>query len=138
MCIRVNAAWAAVNVVAPPPTPLTNGVPVSGIRDRACWNKYYSLDLPPGQSTLTFTTSGGAGRVDLYVKFGAIPDKATYDCRSYYGGNNKTCTFRNPAAGTWYVMLNAYTAYSGVTLTGTHSLPKGVQAILGVAPVLFD
>jgi hypothetical protein len=37
----------------------------------------------------------------------------------YTTGNNETCTFNAPAAGTYYVNVRAYAAYSGVTLTGT-------------------
>ncbi|HEY8209632.1 MAG TPA: M4 family metallopeptidase, partial [Myxococcaceae bacterium] len=121
----VDATWAAVSVgppvPPPPPTPLTNGVPVTGISGALGSNKYYSLDVPSGQATLTFTISGGTGDADLYVRRGDYPDAATYDCRPYTGGNAETCTFNNPAAGTWFVMINAYASYSGVTLTGTYS-----------------
>ena len=48
-----------------------------------------------------------------------------YTCRPYKNGNAETCTFTNPAAGTYWVMLNAYAAYSGVTLTGTYAASGG-------------
>ena len=103
-------------------TPLTNGVPVTGIADSVAGHyKYYSLVVPAGQSTMTFTTSGGTGDVDMHVKFGATPTDTVYDCRPYQSGNNETCTFTPPQAGTYYVGLRAYSAYSGVTLTGTYS-----------------
>jgi zinc metalloprotease ZmpA len=121
----VDAAWAAVAVGAPvpppPPTPLTNGVPVTGISGSTGQNLYYSLVVPAGQTTLTFTISGGTGDADMYVKSGSAPDLSTYDCRPYVSGNSETCTFSNPAATTWYVMLNGYAAFTGVTLTGTYS-----------------
>ena len=119
----VNAAWAAVYVPPPPPpppTPLTNGVPVTGLSGASGTNKYYSLDVPAGQGTLTFTIAGSSGDADLYVRFGNYPDSANYDCRPYTGTSNETCSFTNPAAGTWYVMVNGFTAYSGLTLTGTY------------------
>jgi hypothetical protein len=53
----------------------------------------------------------------------------TYDCRPYLGGNAETCTFATPSAGTWYVMLNAYAAYSGVTLTGSYATGGGCTAV---------
>ncbi|HEY8208213.1 MAG TPA: M4 family metallopeptidase [Myxococcaceae bacterium] len=121
----VDAAWAAVSVgppaPPPPPTVLTNGVPVTGIGGSTGTNKYYTLVVPAGQSSLTFQISGGSGDADMFVKFGAAPDSATYDCRPYLSGNAETCTFSNPAAGTWWVMLNAYSTYSGVTLVGTYT-----------------
>src|SRR5690242_10012497 len=59
-------------------TPLTNDVPVTGISGSAGTWRYYSLDVPEGQSTVTFTTSGGTGDVDLYVNFGALPTATVY------------------------------------------------------------
>ena len=46
------------------------------------------------------------------------PTTATYDCRPYLNGNNETCSFTNPAATDYYVMLRGYQSYSGVTLVG--------------------
>ncbi|RKH03525.1 peptidase M4 [Corallococcus sp. CA053C] len=135
----VKAAWEAVGVggvVVPPTTvPLTNNVAVTGIADAAGNNKYYTLAVPAGASALTFTTSGGTGDVDLYVRFGSAPDSATYDCRPYAGGNAETCTITNIQAGTYYVMLNAYSAYSGVTLKGSYTTgtPSGNVLQSGVA-----
>jgi len=121
----VTKAWQAVGVgiVVPPPTstPLTNNVAVTNLSDSAGGNKYYSLAVPAGASNLKFTMSGGTGDADLYVRFGAAPDSATYDCRPYAGGNAETCTISNIQTGTYYVMINAYSAYSGVTLTGSYS-----------------
>jgi vibriolysin len=125
----VKAAWEAVGVgvTVPPPTstPLTNGTAVTGLSDSAGNKKYYSLVVPSGATALTFTTSGGTGDVDLYVRFGAAPDASTYDCRPYASGNAETCTISNVQAGTYYVMLNAYAAYSGVTLRGSFTAPGG-------------
>ena len=87
--------------------------------------KLYSLAVPAGQTTLTFTTSGGTGDSDLYVKSGSAPTLTSYDCRPYASGNAETCTFNNPVATTWYVMLNAYATFSGVSLTGTYGTGGG-------------
>ncbi|WP_244982186.1 M4 family metallopeptidase [Corallococcus exercitus] len=121
----VKAAWEAVGVgvVTPPPTstPLTNGTAVT-VSDSTTGNsKYYSLAVPAGATALTFTISGGTGDADLYVRFGAAPDLSTYDCRPYVGGNAETCTITNIQAGTYYVMLNAYAAYSNVSLKGSYT-----------------
>ncbi|WP_224243141.1 M4 family metallopeptidase [Hyalangium gracile] len=118
----VTDAWLAVGVPPPPPvtTPLSNGAPVSNLSGSSGSKKYYTLEVPAGQSSLAFTTSGGSGDADLYVRFGAVPTASAYDCRPYSSGNAETCSFSNPAAGTWYVMLHGYSSYSGLTLTGTY------------------
>jgi len=125
----VTKAWEAVGVgiVVPPPasTPLSNGVAVTSLSDSAGGNKYYKLEVPAGQASLKFDTTGGTGDMDMYVKFGAAPDMSSYDCRPYATGNTENCSFTNPAAGTWYVMLNAYSAYSGLSLTGLYSADSG-------------
>ncbi len=100
---------------------LSNGVPVTGLAGtKGGAQANYTIDVPAGQSTLTVTISGGTGDADLYVKAGSAPTLTSYDCRPYVNGNSETCTFSNPAAGTWYIMLNAYATYSGVTLTATY------------------
>jgi hypothetical protein len=85
----------------------------------------WTLDVPAGQGTLTFTISGGSGDADMYVKFGSAATQTVYDCRPYLNGNNETCTFTPPQAGKYYVMLRAYTAYSGVTLKGAYTAGGG-------------
>ena len=128
--IKVGTAPASCGGAPPPPvpTPLSNSVPVTGIADSTAGNfKYYSLVVPAGQSTLTFTISGGTGDVDLYVNFGAVPTDTVYQCRPYLSGNTETCTFTPPQAGTYYVGLRTYAAYSGVTLTGTYSASSGLR-----------
>ncbi|WP_395820326.1 M4 family metallopeptidase [Archangium minus] len=125
--VAVNEAWKAVGVPPPPPvvTALTNDVAVSGLSGSSGNKKYYSLEVPAGQSSLVFDISGGTGDADLYVRYGSVPSSSTYDCRPYKGGNLESCSFTNPQAGTWYVMLNAYSAYSGVTLKGTYGGGSG-------------
>ena len=82
---------------------------------RRAW-KRYTLDLAAGYSTLNVAISGGSGDADLYVRFGAQSTTSNYDCRPYKNGNNESCSFNAPAAGTWYIDLYGYSAASGVTL----------------------
>jgi hypothetical protein len=36
-------------------------------------------------------------------------------------GNSESCTASAPTPGTYYVMVRAYSSYSGVTLTGSYT-----------------
>jgi vibriolysin len=121
--IAVGTAPAACGGTPPPPDGvLSNGVPVTGLADSTAGNmKFWSLQVPSGQTTLTFTISGGTGDADLYVNFGTKPSETVYQCRPYLNGNSETCTFSPPQAGTYWVGIRAYSAYSGLTLTGTYS-----------------
>jgi xanthomonalisin len=77
--------------------------------------------VPSGQSKVTFTISGSSGDADLYVRIGAAPTTSSYSCRPYLTGNNETCTFAAPAAGTYHVKIRAYATFSGVTLTPSYT-----------------
>ena len=101
---------------------LSNGVPVTNLSGATGSQKNFTIAVPSGQSSLTVTISGGTGDADLYVKAGSAPTLTSYDCRPYINGNSETCTFTNPAAGTWYIMLNGYATYSGVTLTAKYGV----------------
>ena len=96
---------------------LQNGVPVTGISGSAGTKKYYTVTVPSG-SNLTIAMSGGTGDADLYVRQGSNPTTTSYDCRPYLYGNNESCTFTG-ASGTYYIMLNGYSSFSGVSLQAT-------------------
>ncbi len=80
---------------------------------------HYTQELAAGYTNMTVTISGGSGDIDLYVRHGAQSTGTIYNCRPYLDGNNESCTFNAPAAGTWYLDLYGYSAASGVTLNLT-------------------
>lgn len=81
---------------------------------------HFSITVPECANTLNVAMSGGTGDGDLYVRFGAQPTVNDYSCRPYKNGNAETCpTVSNPQAGTWYIGIRAYTAFSGITLTAS-------------------
>lgn len=102
-------------------TVLQNGVPVTGLAATTGNSLNYTMTVPAGATNLQFRTSGGSGDADLYVRFNAAPTTSTYTCRSWASGNTENCTIAAPQAGTWYVMVRAYTTFSGVTLTGSYT-----------------
>nr|WP_263316930.1 proprotein convertase P-domain-containing protein [Lysobacter psychrotolerans] len=101
---------------------LTNGVPVTGIGGAVGSEQFWTMDVPAGASNLRFVTSGGTGDGDLYVKYGAAPTTASFDCRPYLSGNAETCAMPAATVGTWHVMIRGYTAFSGMSLTGSYTL----------------
>ena len=102
-------------------TALTNGTAVTGIGASTGSYVKYTLAVPSGASNLKFVMSGGTGDADMYVKFGSAPTDTVYDCRPYASGNAETCTIATAQAGTYYINLKAYSAFSGVSLTGSYS-----------------
>jgi serine protease len=108
-------------IVNDDPQPLANGVAVNGISGAAGESFLYSLVVPPGTTSLTFDTSGGSGDADLYVKFGSLPTTTSYDCKSESATTVENCTIAAIQAGTYYVLVQAYTSISGVSLTGRYA-----------------
>jgi len=106
-------------------TTLSNGVPVTGLSASTGNWLHYTMTVPSGASNLSFSTSGGSGDADLYVKFGSQPTTSSYDCRPYKSGNAETCSFASPSAGTYYVSLRAYSTFSGVSLVGNYTAGGG-------------
>ncbi|NZA26669.1 S8 family serine peptidase [Luteimonas sp. SJ-92] len=122
--VNAKAAVDAAGGGGPDPDPdgeLENGVPVSGISGGSGSTQYWTIEVPAGATNLSIAIAGGSGDADLYVRRGSQPTTSTYDCRPYRNGNNETCTFATPQAGTYHIMLRGYSAYSGVTLTGSYS-----------------
>lgn len=123
----VDKAFAAVGVDATTPVPdvgptvqyLSTYSPTTDLSDAKGGEKLYRVDVAPGMSSFTVEIVGGTGDADLYVKRGALPTATSYDCRPFLSSSTEKCVFYAPTAGTYYIRLHAYTAYSGVTLEAT-------------------
>ncbi|RZQ54002.1 peptidase S8 [Pseudoalteromonas phenolica] len=120
----VDAAAAVAEAsggTTPPPAGdnvLADGVAKTGLSGARNAQDFFTMEIPANTSKVTFTMSGGTGDADMYVKAGSKPTSSSYECRPYKTGNNEVCSIDNPAAGTYHVMLNGYSAYSGVSLKG--------------------
>ncbi|WP_324291573.1 trypsin-like serine protease [Corallococcus sp. BB11-1] len=108
---------STINGTTPPPgTTLLDKTGLSGASNSFV---HYAITVPAGATTLTVEQSGGTGDADLYVRQGSQPTTSAYNCRPYASGNAETCTLNNPAAGTWYVSVRGYSAFSGVSVKAT-------------------
>lgn len=121
--ITANGCAGGGGQEPPADNELSNGATVSNLAASTGDALYYTLDVPAGATDLSFTMNGGSGDADLYVRFGSQPTTSTYDCRPYLGGNTETCTISNVQAGTYHVMVRAYSSFSGVNLTGSFTEP---------------
>lgn len=120
MYARVSSfeSWIASKIsgTTPPATTLLSKTALSGAS--SSW-QHFPITVPSGAATLTVVQASGTGDADLYVRQGSQPTTTAYNCRPYLSGNSETCTITAPTAGTWYVSVRGYSAYSGVTLTAT-------------------
>ena len=104
-------------VVDPTPT-LVSGTPVSVTLARGV-SKSYKIVVPAGKTSVTFKLSGGTGDGDLYAKIGSVPTTTSFTRKSDGSTNAETITFSAPAAGTYFILVNAYAAVSGASLVAT-------------------
>jgi serine protease len=112
---------------------LTPNVPVTALSDAVTGHdKRYQMTVPANATDLNFAITGGTGDADLYVKFGTPPTEADFDCAPFSGGNEESCPVATQA-GTWHVMIDAYEAYTGVTLTGSYTVPSANMTINDVS-----
>ena len=103
---------------------LTNGV-AKAISGAAGSSQVWTLAVPAGATGLKFVSAGGSGDADMYVKFGSAPTTTSFDCKSEGGTNAETCNIATAQAGTYHVLIKAYSAFSGATLTGSYTAGGG-------------
>ncbi|MGH3860755.1 M12 family metallo-peptidase [Actinokineospora sp.] len=106
---------------ATPTNQLTKGVAVTGLSGASGSSTAYTLAVPAGATNLSFSTSGGTGDMDLYVRFGSAASTTSYDCRSVAGSSTERCAFSTAQAGTYHVTMYGYSAYSGVSLVADYT-----------------
>lgn len=82
----------------------------------------YRVFIPEGTTSVTFRLLGPNGDADFFVRFGAAPvisysaANTSSSCGSFNAGTNETCTFTNPAEGTWYILVDPYESFTGANL----------------------
>jgi hypothetical protein len=87
--------------------------------------QHFSVTVPAGALAFSASISGGSGDADLYVRYNSQPTTGSYDCRPYLNGNNEGCNFGSPQAGTWWVSVRAYSAYSGLSIAASYLTTGG-------------
>ncbi|WP_299788279.1 S8 family serine peptidase [uncultured Shewanella sp.] len=104
---------------------LQNGVAKTDLTGAKNDELHFSLEVPAGATDLSFTMSGGSGDADLYVQYGAAPSTSSYDCRPWETGNSESCPITNAESGAYYVMVQGYSAFSGVSLVANYTESTG-------------
>ncbi len=97
---------------------LIDGVPVDGLAGTKGTEIRFTMDVPASASTVVFTTSGGSGDADLYVKAGSDPTTSSYDCRGFGSTTAERCSLFVKKATTYHVMVRGYKTFTGVRLMG--------------------
>jgi vibriolysin len=98
---------------------LTSGIARPLLQHSTGSQTFYRIFVPEARP-VTITISGGTGDADLYVNASDMElSKTKFDCRPYLASNNETCTVTRYLDGNINIMVRAYSAFSGVTLTAS-------------------
>ena len=122
---------------------LTDGVTLNNLSASTGNATYFALPVSATRAGLGFSSSGGSGDADLYVKYNALPTTSSYDCSSTNLGNGESCSIPTAQPGTYYAMLLANNTFSGVSLTGagagnTKPVMNFSQSVNGLAVNFTD
>lgn len=110
--------------VAPPPTLLENGVTLTGQHATLGEDLRYSLDVPAGATNLRFVVTGAPGEdADL-----TVTRAGEFVCLSAGATADEACGTPLPQAGTYIAVVNAYTALSDFSITGSYDVPDVIFA----------
>jgi hypothetical protein len=95
------------------PQILLNNVPVSGLSGAESSLQAFYIEVPYNANELNVTTTGGWGDSDMYLIYSKPP---FYLYESYNDDNEENISVPNAAPGTWYIILEGWESYGGVTL----------------------
>jgi serine protease len=105
----------------PPVQTLNNGQSVTNISGATGSWTYYKISVPAGVTSMNINMTGiGPGDADMYIRFGALPTLSKFDIRPYLTGSNESVSISNPPAGDFYIGINGYAGFSGVSLTASY------------------
>ncbi|MFL9918782.1 S8 family serine peptidase [Paraburkholderia fungorum] len=118
----VSSLTRPFTVVAPVTTELSANVPAKFSANYLV-QQFFSLDIPAGVKSLTFTLSPSSYSDvgTLYLRAGS-PTTRNADCQSVFVRSGAaTCTISNPAPGTYYGTVNPNSNLANVTILATYT-----------------
>jgi vibriolysin len=131
--VKAFSSYNNLSIVAsyatgtPPSTELQNGVTRTELAGSTGSRTPLVFVVPDGATSVSFTTAGGPGNADLYVRKGSPPDigDGQWDFRSNGSGNSESIAIGTSAPGTWYVLVYGASAFNALSITARHVSPYG-------------
>lgn len=81
-------------------------------------NNYLAIDVPENTSLLSINTVATEVNplTQLWVRYGKLPSKKVFDCKSQLDTNQQVCEITNPQAGTWYIKLSSTSSHEAISV----------------------
>lgn len=102
---------------------LQSGVTVENLSGGLNSARLYSIMVPQDATQLSVELAGTNGDADLYVRQFAAATVFSYNCFSADEGSEEACVVAFPEAGRWYILIDGWAAYTGLSLTATVTAP---------------
>ena len=94
----------------------------------------FRLVVPERAKEIVFQSSGGKGDCDLFVRRGVHPTTEDYDGSSQGGGTRESVSVSDPEPGVWYLLVQGYGRYSGVTITARVTNAPATEPVVNFSP----
>ena len=82
-------------------------------------DQYFFVEVPTGTERLEVDLNGGFGEAALHMRYETIPTASEADHHSAVRGAGDKIGFNNPTPGTWYILLDSDSVFSGVSITAS-------------------
>jgi hypothetical protein len=130
---------SAHDPATPNPKLLQKGIPLRDISGVPGQGQVYEVVIPESVSRLVLTTRGGVGDCDLFARHGSHPTVENHDASSAQPSTRERIVINTPAPGRWYLLVDPFTAFRGVSLTARYELKPGTIRVptLRPAPGVF-
>jgi hypothetical protein len=94
----------------------------------------YRVTVPEGTGKLRILLAGFTGDADIAARFGAVPTESAVDCVSASEFAVEECIVDAPEAGTWFIQVAGFTAFSNAQLSADLFTQVGERSVTpGVA-----
>ena len=117
--ILADMTYAPTNADPTTAVELTPGVsygPMSGYNGL---DQYFFVEVPTGTERLEVDLDKGFGQAGLHMRIENTPTASEADHHSGSPGAGDKIAFNNPTPGTWYILLDSETVFSGVEITAS-------------------
>jgi hypothetical protein len=82
-------------------------------------DQYFFIDVPSGTERLEVDLDGGFGQATLHMRYENTPTASESDHHSGAPGAGDKIGFNNPTPGTWHILLDSESVFSGVSITAS-------------------